>query len=276
MTGDLTFDASASERKVVIDAGAGNGKFEIAYDGTNPTKKVRFTTDFGTPRDFIVVDPLTLITSFEQQNVFNGDTTFNNNVVIDNANLTMLTGGDLLLDHDPVLALEASTKQYVDNSVLGVSVAGQLLSIDKLNYTSYYDINTSATTNIPGFQLVINVLQAPVTFTANSVLHVYLKGIAGGHAAYFDVTVIGGEYVTQTPIAKVAPEGSGLSNIVIPSTMIGSGILAQNTTYTFTVRGRNSSLLPNQDTRLNTTDSVGGAVADPFVQSTLEITTFSQ
>jgi hypothetical protein len=182
--------------------------------------------------------------------------------------------GFLTLNADPVSILHAATKQYVDTTVTS-AIDGQLLSIDNIIYKSFFDINTSASTVIPGFNVIVNVTQAPVQFFVNSTLHVYLKGPGGGHAAYFDVLVSGGEYGSGVLIARVSPEGTQLANFVIPSTMTGSGILAQNTTYTFTVRGRNSSLLPNQDVRLNTTDSTGGAVADPFVQSTLEVTTFS-
>lgn len=66
---------------------------------------------------------------------------------IDKSGDTML--GDLILDHDPVLNLEAATKQYVDNNIsTGSSSLSNLNDVDPFLYPSnndilYYDASSS-------------------------------------------------------------------------------------------------------------------------------------
>lgn len=273
MVGNLTFDVSSAARSVIFDTGdpfvsGGNIQLEYTSGGL-----LEFTTNYGAGgvKNVMTINPFGGTPKVQ----FGEDAVFDKNVLLSGTSTSVgniqMSGGGVILDHDPIIGLEAATKQYVDGQLGSIPIDGRLIDLQTINYATYYDVVSSTSAIIPNFDVDVIVTTAPVTFIVNTSLHIHHD--ITGNPSYWEVGVIGGEYASLTVLDRKASEavtdGTYTSNLG----HLASGTLNQNTTYTFRIMAKNSTAGVGENNRLNA--STGNTVADPEITSTLEVQIFS-
>lgn len=272
-TGNLIFDVSTVAKSIIFDTGnpftkGGNIQLEYTAGGL-----LELTTNYGAGgiKNILTVDPFGGAPNAQ----FGEEVIFDKNVLLSGTTTStgniQMSGSAVLLDHDPIVALEAATKQYVDGQLVGLPTDGRLIDIQSIDYPTYYDVVSSTSTIIPNFDVDVVVSNAPVTFIAHTSLNIHHD--ATGQPTYWEVGVIGGEYASLTILDRKASESVSSGPVTHNLAHIVSGVLTQNTTYTFRIMAKNSTAGPSQNNRLNATD--GDNFADPQIASTLEVHIYS-
>lgn len=275
MTGDLLFDVSSTSKSITFDTGdpyVNGGNIQFEYNTTSD--KLELTTNYGGGgiKNILTIDPKIGPTAtfgedviFDTDVLLSGTTTSTGNI--------QMSGGGVILDHDPILELEAATKQYVTAQLTGLPLGGRLIGLEAIQYPTYYDVNSSTSTIIPNFDVDVVVTTAPVTFVVHTSLNVHHD--TTGQPTYWEVGVIGGgtQYSTLTVLDRKASESVSSGPVTHNVAHVISGVLTENTTYTFRIMAMNSAAGPTQNNRLNATD--GDNFADPLIASSLEVQIYS-
>lgn len=118
MTGNLTFDTSGGDKEIVFDPGSNfvaGGPIKLAYIGN----ELVFQSNFGSGgvKNLLTLQPTSSSVSLDYPTTISAVLTVSGGVSITNGtDLSVSSGSRVVLGQDPILNLEAATKQYVDST----------------------------------------------------------------------------------------------------------------------------------------------------------------